>query len=80
MDFSRFFPFEQCQLARTRYEFLDFPYRRGPKKPLQAAASPLRAGVLISRLVGFINFLYCGTKKSPKSFSAGRKIFCREEN
>jgi hypothetical protein len=40
---SAFFPFEECQNARTGYEFLKFPYRRGPKKLLQAAASSLRA-------------------------------------
>ena len=55
MDFSRFFPFDECQLTRTRYELLEF-------KPLHATR--FAQGVLICKLVGFTNSFYRGTRKS----------------
>ena len=64
MDFSLLFPFEGCQLARTRYEFLEFPYRREFKKPCRLPLARFAHGVLICRLVGFTNSFYRGAKKS----------------
>ena len=73
MDFS-FFPFEECQNARTGYEFLEFLTDGGPKIPHRLPLARFAHGVLICRLVGFTNSFTAEQRNHERRFMKGGKL------